>query len=183
MIKINLLPAKAVRRDVKNREFVVITVAALAVVLAGVFFVSSAQKAKIRDRDARISKLRAEIAALQQQVKEVEEFKQKQENLRRKIGIIDDLRKKKTGPVRVLDDLSINVPDDVWLSSYREQGGSVSLVGQGIDDEGISEFLKGLQNSAYFRNVELLYIRPGTYNKRRVRKFEIVAQITLGGPK
>ena len=147
MIKINLLPAKAVRKDVKNREFVVIAVAALAVVLAAIFFVAQTQSATLRDREKRISKLRAEIAALQKKVKEVEEFKKKQEALRRKIGIIEELRKKKTGPVRVLDDLSVNIPDDVWLSTFKETGGRVALQGQGIDDEGISEFLKALQRN------------------------------------
>jgi len=182
MIKINLLPAKAVKRDTKNREFVIISVVALVAVAAVIIFLSTAQAAKLQAREDQIVKLKSEIEELQRKVKEVDAFKAKQEKLRQKIGIIEQLRKQKTGPVRILDDLSMKVPEEVWLTSYKEEGGLLRIVGNGIDDESISQFLQKLEASPYFQGVELLFIKPIEINKKRVRNFEISAQSTISAP-
>jgi len=182
MIKINLLPAKAVKRDSRNREFVIISVVALVAVAAVIIFLSTAQAAKLQAREDQITKLKAEIEELQRKVKEVDAFKAKQEKLRQKIGIIEQLRKQKTGPVRILDDLSMKVPEEVWVTRYAEEGGQVRITGNGIDDESISQFLQKLETSPYFQGVELLFIRPIEINKKRVRNFEITAHSVLSAP-
>ncbi|MFN7952247.1 MAG: PilN domain-containing protein [bacterium] len=182
MIKINLLPAKAVKRDSRNREFVIISVVALVAVAAVIIFLSTAQAAKLQAREDQITKLKGEIEELQRKVKEVDAFKAKQEKLRQKIGIIEQLRKQKTGPVRVLDDLSMKVPEEVWIIKYSEEGGQIRIVGNGIDDESISQFLQKLEASPYFNGVELLFIKPIEINKKRVRNFEITAHSALAAP-
>ncbi len=183
MIKINLLPAKAVKRDTKNREFVIISVVALVAVAAVIIFLSTAQAAKLQQRQDQITKLNTEIEELQKKVKEVDAFKAKQEKLRQKIGIIEQLRKQKTGPVRILDDLSMKVPEEVWLTGYKEDNGQLRITGNGLDDESISQFLQKLEASPYFQAVELLYIKPVEINKKKIRNFEISAQSTISAPK
>lgn len=177
MIKINLLPEKSIKKDVKNKEFVVLGVFALVVVLGIIVFLNTSQANKMGDKVATIEKLNKDIAELDVKVKEVEKYKQDNKELENKIGIIRTLQAKKTGPVKVLDKLSMEIPEEVWVDSFADTAGALKLTGAGLDDEKISEFLKKLEATPLFCQVELQYIRPRPIGKKRVRAFEINASL------
>src|SRR3989338_4539054 len=71
--------------------------------------------------------LNQELAALKVKVKEVEDFEKNKKTFEEKIGIIQQLRKNQSGPVHLLEEISKNLPDPVWLVSMSEQGGEIVL--------------------------------------------------------
>lgn len=181
MIKINLLPEKSIKKDVKNKEFVVVSALSLLVVLGVVAFLNTRLSAKLDAREAKIEQINKEIAELDLKVKEVESYKSKNQQLGNKIKVIKELQAKKTGPVKVLDKLSMEIPEEVWVDAYQDTAGALKLTGAGLDDEKISDFLKKLEASPQFCNVELQFIRPRTIGKKRVRAFEINANLNCPG--
>ena len=49
--------------------------------------------------------------------------------LAQKLDVIQDLRDKKTGPVRMLDRIATDIPDKLWLMELEERDQKVTLKG------------------------------------------------------
>ncbi|MCK7509133.1 MAG: PilN domain-containing protein [Desulfobacterales bacterium] len=72
-----------------------------------------------------------EIKRLTVEAGEIEKFKQQKQELERKLDVIQDLNAKKTGPVEVLDELSLIIPEKAWLTSLSNKGDNMVLEGSG----------------------------------------------------
>ena len=50
------------------------------------------------------------------------------------------------------------MPDKVWILTFSENSGAVSMTGGGMSEESIARFLRDLENSSSYKNVELAVI-------------------------
>ncbi|BCA80200.1 PilN domain-containing protein [Desulfuromonas sp. AOP6] len=173
MIRINLLPVKAARKkEIVKGQLAILGVALLIALLAcgGLYAMVSS---KVSDEKELISKKEAEIASLKKKIGEVAEFKKRQQELREKLEILDKLSDGKTGPVRLLDELSLSIPEKMWIISYSESNGSIVMSGISLTEETVAQFMRKLESSDYYQNVELRVVEQ-TRNKENVlHKFEI----------
>jgi len=157
MIKINLLPFRAAkkRENIKRQ----ISVYALTVVFllgcAAYFFLElNADLASAKDKQQRLQK---ELAAFQETLKKIGELEKKIKEVKTKLTVIQDLEKKKIGPVHLLDEIAMAVPKEkLWLSSLSESGGSLKLSGTAMDNETVALFMTNLEKSEYIHSVELV---------------------------
>ena len=74
----------------------------------------------------------------------------------KKLEIINKLKANKGKPVRILDNLSIHMPDKMCLRSLKKQGAQLELTGWALTDEVIANFMTALQGSKRFIGVELI---------------------------
>ncbi|MEN6472635.1 MAG: PilN domain-containing protein [Syntrophaceae bacterium] len=156
MVTINLLPIKAeLRRKALISQLAVLGISIIAlVVVLGAFH----ETLKIRrdNLQQEITDTRIEIQKLTVQAGEIEVFKKRKQELERKLDIIKDLNAKKSGPVQMLDELSTLMPEKVWIRSLSNTGGKLVLDGLAVDNTVIAEFMKKLQGSQQFGDVELI---------------------------
>lgn len=186
MIRINLLPVKgSKKRDAATRELAIGgSVIAAVVLLLYVWYV--VMGSKISAADERIAKTQAEIKRIEQDIVKVDEFKKKKRELESKLTVIDDLKAKKTGPVKLLDELASNVPKKVWLQSFDEKGGVMILEGGAGDNDDLSDFLAYLtKRSRFFSKVALIYseaVVPTTTTNEKYAyvKFKMTGNATYG---
>lgn len=155
MIKINLLPVRAAKKREFGRQQLVLFV--LLLVLAGIgnYFVYNRFQSQLSSLDKQIAATRAEIAQLEKTIGEVKSIKDDKKALEDKLKILDSLKKGRTGPVKVLDELSSLVPQKVWLVDFAEQNGGVSMIGQATSYEDLSTFSKKLKSSEHFKNITI----------------------------
>lgn len=156
MIRINLLPVREITAEFGRRQEIMVAAVSLGlvvIVLTGVYLM---QLRKASHLEAELAGLRREIEALNSKAKGVGEMEKKVAELRGKVKVIDDLNKKKTGPVRVMESLSSAIPQGLWLTQFRETSGNATIDGLAVDNQTIAEFLRALSGSAYFDNVELV---------------------------
>ena len=117
---------------------------------------SSAQNAvRRRARSTVHAGARAEIAQLEKTIGEVKSIKDDKKALEDKLRILDTLKKGRTGPVKVLDELASLIPEKVWLLDFTEQAGGVSMVGQASSYEDLSTFSKKLKASTHLLNITI----------------------------
>ena len=108
----------------------------------------------------------------------VKAFKKQKKELQNKLDIIDSLERARNGPVRVLDELSQNVPGRLWLTAVKTKGSGIKLEGQSLDTGVVADFLRGLNGSAFFQNVDLDKTSGGqVINGVRLVNFVIRADI------
>jgi type IV pilus assembly protein PilN len=148
--------ARAVRRRVGLRKEISISIFVLVLLFFIIGLVqwiyvnqSRGLQNQISDRKVKLEKLRALKAQITQ-------YKANIKLLEKKLDIINELKKNKTIPVRVLDALSSNIPDKMSLRSLKKSGSQLELGGWALDDEVIANFMTNLQRSKYFRGVELI---------------------------
>lgn len=155
MMEINLLPHREARRAADLRETVAVLLLGLVVVLSGIFFAAQGVKSNLAAAQASVAQLQADIDRYKPQQAQVAEFKLQKKELQDKLDIIESLEQARSGPVRVLDELSSNVPDRLWLTSIKTKGKGIELEGQSLDTGVVADFLRGLNASPYFDNVDL----------------------------
>ena len=128
--------------------------------------------------EASVAQLKADIARYEPQKELVKTFKKRKKQLRSKLDVIDSLEQARNGPVRVLDELSERVPDRLWLTSISTKGKGIKLEGQSLDNSVVAEFLRGLNASPFFGNVDLDKTSGGKVVKGvRLVNFEIRADM------
>jgi Tfp pilus assembly protein PilN len=88
-------------------------------------------------------------------IKKANYFKAQKELLNRKITLITELKKNQSGPVHLLDQVSINLPEFLWLESLVESNGSVFVRGKATTYNAVSNLYNNLTDSDYFSNVVL----------------------------
>jgi type IV pilus assembly protein PilN len=161
MIHINLLPVRELVAGVRRRrELTVgaIVVGVAALILAGLF---SYQVYELATLNSELTTLRNDIQALNVKVKEVGELQNRIKEFNSKHKVIADLNRKKSGPVGVMESLSVATPSRLWLTEFKEIGGKLTISGLAADNQTVADFLKSLATTVYFRDVELVETTQG----------------------
>src|SRR5437588_8481116 len=155
MIKINLLPVRAAKKREFGRQQLILFVVLLVGAAVGNYLWLNKVDSDLDDLNKRITATRTEIAQLEKTIGEVKSIKDDKKALEDKLKILDTLKKGRTGPVKVMDELATLIPQKVWLTDYTESGGSVTMVGQATSYEDLSAFSKKLKASVHFTNINI----------------------------
>jgi type IV pilus assembly protein PilN len=181
MIRINLLPVRAAKKKETLRQqqavFLLSVLAVAAVGLALYFFL----QLKIGSTKDEITKSEAEIQALKAKIGKINELKKLKDEVKKKLNVLDMLRKGKVGPVHRLMTLSDSTPDKLWLTRYAENGSSVSIAGVAYNEDLIASFMRNLEASPDYQNVELVVSEQTEMSGTKVKKFEL--KMNLEPPK
>ena len=155
MMEINLLPHREARRAADVRESVAVLLLGLVVVFSVIFFSYQSVKSDLATAEASVAQLKADIERYKPQQILVEGFKKQKKQLQDKLDIIASLERARSGPVRILDELSNRVPERLWLTGITTEGRGIKLEGQSLDTGVVADFLRGLNASPFFSNVDL----------------------------
>lgn len=173
MTRINLLPV----RISKKKETVIQQLVAAAVAIVGtavvLLVIHLSLVAKIKAADTEISNANAEIASLKKKIGEINNLKKLQAEVKKKLDVLEELRKEKIGPSRRFAALCDSLPDKLWLTKYAESGDKVSISGMAFSEDLIATFMKLLQATPEFTNVELLVTEQAEVGGTKLKKFDI----------
>ncbi|UCD83265.1 MAG: PilN domain-containing protein [Deltaproteobacteria bacterium] len=185
MIRINLLPVRAAKKKETLQQQLIIAGLALGVVLLAIIYLEVSISNKISGIDKKITTINKEIEKLKKEEKYSEEIKKKKKIVESKLKIIEDLDKKKSGPVHLMDELSMSIPFEpgaklpkkIQINSLKEKGGTLELRGFALDNEVIAGFMTNLENSPYFKNITLGSTKGVEKDKIKVKDFVITCQL------
>jgi type IV pilus assembly protein PilN len=160
MIKVNLFPFRAERiRENIRRQVTIYLLSVIFLILASSYFyldLNNKVKTLRVDRDNKQNELDSfkdtniKIVALKKTIAAIDV----------KLKTIKRLEKGKTGPVKLLDDIAMSVPEDkLWLTTLKEQKGTLILNGTAMDNETVADFMDRLQNTKSINSVQLVRTR------------------------
>ena len=178
MIRINLLPVKELKAEEVRRRELTIGSSSLAVTIALILTVYGYQWRQASGLETELDELRKELQVLNLKAKEVGELQKKVKEFEGKNKVIEDINKKKSGPVRVMESLSMATPGALWLTEFRESGGNLTITGVAMDNQTIAEFLKALAAHPYFTNTELVETTQNQQVNMPPRRFSIKSRLT-----
>ena len=164
MIRINLLgheTAKPKRRAMpefsiggnKNAPFIVAFVAAVVLVAAAWLW----QDRSVRALRAQHQQVTAENEQLADTALRVAMLEDRRASVDQRLGVIVFLKKSQSGPVLLLDQVSRELSDSVWLTNMTLSAGNVSITGEGLSELAITDFAQNLRLSSLFADTLLDY--------------------------
>jgi type IV pilus assembly protein PilN len=180
MIRINLLPVRALKKKENLRQTVSILSLSLAFVFAVVILFHLFLTKRINEVDTAIAKNNEEIRQLKIDTKDVEKFKAERDDLQRRLNVIYTLQRAKTGPVRVLDELVTAMPGKLWLTAVKEKEGKMEIKGMAMDNPTIAQFMTNLEKSGVIKNVELVVSQQVEKKDLKLKEFTLTCQVHYG---
>lgn len=180
MIKINLLGGDELTEG-NNTIWIAGWAASLLIVVIVLVLINANVNSKISVLEDDTGELKRKLASLQEVTKEVRHLEKLESELNSKLAVIATLKKSKIGPVRILDDLNVALPERAWITQVKEDRGRMVLVGYALDDHTISEFMKVLESSDYFGVVDLDHSKQVKVEGAKIRAFRITAKVNYAG--
>lgn len=177
MILINLLPHREAARK-RKREAFFAALAGSAVaggVIAGAVYLWYA--AQISNQQGKNLVLQTENKRLDGQIKDIANLQAEIAALRARQQAVEDLQADRNMPVHLLNELVIQLPDGVYITSVKQENQVVSLTGTAQSNERVSELLRNLAyKSPWLNKPELIEITAGSValtprDQRRVANF------------
>src|SRR5262245_33840828 len=175
MIRINLLPVKELKAEVVRRRELMIGGVSLALTGVLMLLVFVYQWRQASALESELDELQKELQVLNVKAKDVAELQKKIKEFAGKNKVIDDINKKKSGPV--MESLAVATPSALWLTEFKETGGNLTITGVAVDNQTIAEFLKALASHAYFNNTELVETTQNPQAGLPPRRFLIKAHL------
>ncbi|MFQ6109448.1 MAG: PilN domain-containing protein [Candidatus Aminicenantales bacterium] len=190
MIRINLLkPEKKELREIpsiptpkvkKEKKFQVSYLILLVLVVSVVALFLSQKSAINKERNL-LNVAQQEKEQLQYVLEKLEKLEQQKETLERKIHLITRLKAQQPVAVRIMDELSKNIPEWVWLTetSYKDQ--TIEIKGRALSNNLIADYIYNLENSRYLQNVNLISSTQRTEQNNQFLEFTLTARYVLPG--
>jgi Tfp pilus assembly protein PilN len=161
MIRINLLAAErpaakkkaaAAPGALKLYLFLAVFGGGAALLCGALWWIKSSA---LKELDGKIAQATQRQQQLQVIKKQVDDFEAKKRLLDQKVALIEKLQAEKGSAVRMLDEISKNLPDFVWLTDMTQTGPTVKFSGQSNSMNSVADFIANLQKSGWFPKVEL----------------------------
>lgn len=182
MIKINLLPVRAAKKKetaVQQMIIFCMVISVVAVVVISLYFVKRIQVTATKDD---IASANNKINDLKSKIGKLEELKTLKEQVKKKLDVLTQLRKNKSGPAQRLATLSDVTPDQLWLTGYSENGMDIKISGVAYTEELIAQYMRALEASSDYMSIELVVSEQSEISGIKLKKFDISMKIETQTP-
>jgi type IV pilus assembly protein PilN len=182
VINVNLLPKEERFEDARplaapRTKFLVPLIAAVALLVpTGALFARQEVKLQALRRDIQLAE--QESASLRPRVARVQELEEMRSQLLRRLDLVRTLNGERSMAVRLLEELSAQVPGNLWLTKLAPSGaGAITLEGMTFTPLILSDLMRRLEESRLYRDVDLTVAERAQIGDQKVVRFTITASI------
>jgi type IV pilus assembly protein PilN len=173
VIRVNLLPHREEKRKTQRQQFYAFS--GVVALLAGlIWFIGFGFINNLIDRqNEKNAFLKSEIAVLDKQIEEINKLKEQTDSLLKRKQVIEELQANRSETVHLFNELVRQLPSGVYLSSIKQDGQRITLVGYAQSNARVSTLMHNLDESPVFERPELLEIKAAQVGKRRLNQFSL----------
>jgi type IV pilus assembly protein PilN len=157
MIKVNLLPVKKKKKAAQIPGFVLAAVLAALLSGAVMFYVYYMFNEKVASRKNLVASNEVKITELGKKIQAVTDYEKRNQDYKSRKDIIEQLGKNKTLPVKVLDEVSAQLPNGVWVTTMdlKNSGAELSMHCTAFTNTDVVNYVNNLKGSKLFADVFL----------------------------
>jgi Tfp pilus assembly protein PilN len=137
------------------------------------------QRNAVAEEEEMLAQAQAERESLQYVEAKLEELEAQRELLQRKINLINRLRSRQGSAVLIMDHLSWNIPDWLWLTEATYSNFNLRLKGKALSNNLIADYISNLESSPYFTSVDLISSTLRRDQNNEYLEFSLTAQYVL----
>jgi type IV pilus assembly protein PilN len=173
MAKLNLLPWREERRKRRQQEFLTALGLAALVVAGIVYGVNYQIEQWIQGQEARNQRLEQEIRRLEGKIREINKLEEQREQIEERITVIQDLQAERPEVVHLVYEIADALPNGVYLTSLKQQGGKVTVEGRAESNARVSSFMRRLDASDWLTDPTLAIIQAQERQGIEVSEFRL----------
>ncbi|MEW8131714.1 MAG: PilN domain-containing protein, partial [Candidatus Thiodiazotropha endolucinida] len=158
MARINLLPWREAERKERQKEFGLMLLAGALVAAFIVFGVHQLIQSQIEAQNTRNAYLQKEIAAVEKEIREIQDLDKTKQNLLARMNIIQELQSSRPQIVHLFDEVVTSLPDGVFLDEIEQKGSSVTFTGQAQSNARVSSMMRNIDDSEWLEKPSLVFI-------------------------
>lgn len=177
MIRINLLPHREQRRKERRQQFYIMLGATLLLGAAIALVVHLVISGYIDAQENRNNLFKTEIAKLDKDIAEIKRLQEQIDALLARKKVIESLQSYRAETVHVFNDLARLIPEGVVLKSLKQTGLKIELKGMAQSNARVSTLMRNLEGSEYLESPQLVEIKAGSVDNRRVGDFTLIVSI------
>jgi type IV pilus assembly protein PilN len=181
MMRINLLPHRQIKRAERQRQFglmaLMAAVAAGAVVFSGWTFLGS-QKSSQLERNGRLEKA---ITSLDKEIADIKDLKDQINNVLERKQVVENLQANRSQAVVILDEITRQLPEGMYLKSIKQQGNLITLEGIADTNARVATLVRNLSVSNWMESPNLIEIKSLTVNN--IKQNEFMLNVSLKAQK
>jgi type IV pilus assembly protein PilN len=177
MIRINLLNLREDRKKENRRQDISVSIlmGVLTILIGGHLYINVSREAEILQKQLTLKK--AEDVKLTKKVGEIKNLEKKNKELKKKIRIVETLNRNRLNTLKVMEEVSIQIPQKIWFKSLQKRGNVVTINGVSLDDQTLSVFISRLNHSEKFKNVWLQQSKQILSNKVKLKGFSLYCNV------
>lgn len=175
MAKINLLPWREELRKERQQEFIGIIMLVVLSAAALVWFVTGHVEGQWKAQKSRNAFIQKEISVLSEQISEIQELRDKREQLLERMKLIQDLQGNRPIIVRLFDEIARSIPDDLYFTTLDIKGTQVSVKGRAKSNNRVAALMRNFDDSDWFDAPNLISVKAekGGYNRFEVTMTQV----------
>lgn len=172
-VRINLLPHRKIRRAERQRQFngmlVGALVAGVAVVLMGKGYIDN----RVESQRERNQRLESAIAQLDKEIEEIRGLKKRIGDVLERKRAVENLQNGRSRAVVLLDEISRQLPEGIYLRAIKQQGDVVTLEGVADTNARVASLVRNFGGSQWVEAPELIEIKAITVNNLKQSAFTL----------
>ena len=178
MMRINLLPHRAEKRQARQAQFIAFSV--ISVLMAGLLvgFVQIAIGTQISYQERRNTYLKLQTAILDKQIAEIKKLQEQTEALLARKNVVESLQSTRSDVVHLLDQMLRILPDGIYLKTLEQKGYKITLVGFSQSNARISTFMRAIEDSPWLDSPNLVEIHAVKAKGNRLSQFTMKFNLT-----
>jgi type IV pilus assembly protein PilN len=181
MIKINLLPREERRRRAPINTKIWLGVAGAIVAFLAMGYGWFWLNGEVNRLQGDIRTTQAELKRFEEEAKLVDTFQAEKKRLEEKLKIIQALMVAQGGPVRLLDEISKALPNEVWLTALTRSGKKLDISGIAYSNFNVATFMTNLGSATeLIANVDLVVSEKAVVEQVPVERFSITMEVKDG---
>jgi type IV pilus assembly protein PilN len=150
MARINLLPWREERREVRRRRFLLVLVATMVGAMGVVLVVNQIISGAIDRQIARNNYIGKQIAVVDERIAQINDLKARRQQLVERMGVIQELQGNRQISGRIFDQLARALPDGVYFTEAKMTAKTLSVTGAAQSNNRVSELMRNLEASDWF---------------------------------
>jgi type IV pilus assembly protein PilN len=177
MIRINLLPHRQIKRAERQRQFGLMAVFAAVIAAAIVFLGWSYLSAKKQTQLDRNGRLEQGISQLDKEILDIKELKDQINNVLERKQVVENLQTNRSQSVVVLDELSRQLPEGLFLKSIKQAGNVITMEGVADTNARVATLVRNLGVSNWLESPILIEIKSTTLNS--IKQNHFIMQVNI----
>lgn len=176
MPRINLLPWRDELRTQRQRNFTIAAAAAVVVGMGVIVLTRMMLGNMIENQNERNDLLKTEIAGLDKQITDIEGLENQKERLLARMEIIERLQQSRPEIVHLFDELARTLPDGVYLTSVKQSGRSLEILGGAESSTRVSTYMRNIDASEWLTDPGLVKVETQSGDRGRNAEFSVTAR-------
>lgn len=182
MAKINLLPWRENLRQERQRTFIITLVITAVGALALVLLAGQVMNQQISGQESRNNFLQAEIRQLDRDIQRIEELEVTRDNMLARKNVIERLQENRSMTVHLFNYLARTVPEGIRLSSVRQAGDELTILGTSQSETRVSDYMRNIEDAEWLHDPRLRIIEVTDAPDVPDQPFRFELQARLASP-